>query len=299
MHIKTTYKTLILLSLFSVLLLGCSQSKKYAAKEAMCVAKNETMDMAMEEEANFNNGSAHDTDSTQIERKLIKQGNVEFETADLEKSRKEILNAVKKFHGYVSNDNEYRSNSRGRITAYLEVRIPNTSFDLFLQQATEGVKHFDRKNIHTVDVTEEFLDIEARVKTKKELEQQLLTLLKRAQNIKDILEIRKELNRIREDIESIEGRLKYLQNQVAFATLEIEMYQIQPEQNHFGYNFIHAARQGGKNFIGLIYFLTELWPFIIIGAVVVILIIRRRKTKGISSPLFKKAQKKTEETDKT
>ena len=74
--------------------------------------------------------------------------------------------------------------------------------------------------IDSQDVTEEYIDITARLKTKKELEARYLELLKKANKVEEIVSIEKEIGNLRSDIESIEGRLRYINNAVAYSTLD-------------------------------------------------------------------------------
>ena len=103
-----------------------------------------------------------------VERKLIKEGRIEFETDNINWTRKTIFEAVKKFNGYVSSDQQYKSPGRKGNTVI--IRVPADNFDSLLSDATQGVEKFESKEINVKDVTEEFLDIHARLKTKKELE---------------------------------------------------------------------------------------------------------------------------------
>jgi len=75
-------------------------------------------------------------------------------------------------------------------------------------------------------VTEEFIDIQARIKTKKELENRYKELLAKANTVEELLSIEKELGTLRTEIESIEGRLKYLQDRVSLSSLTIEYYEL-------------------------------------------------------------------------
>lgn len=220
-----------------------------------------------------------ETDETveKVERKLIKEGRVEFETNDLNSTRKTIFEAVKKYKGYVSSDQEF--NSPGRKSNTVIIRVPADNFDNLLSEATQGVKRFESKEINVKDVTEEFLDIQARLKTKKELEQRFIDLLKVAKNVTEILEIEKQIGELRSDIESIEGRLKYLQNRVSFSTLTMTFYETIPNETEFGQKFKNGLRNGWDNLIWLFVGLTNIWSFILIAIALVfgVRVYRKRK----------------------
>ncbi len=218
------------------------------------------------------------TDLSQVERKLIKEGWIEFETKKVEETRERILAAVKNNGGYISSDES--NNYSYRTGQTLVIRVPADKFDKLLAEATEGVKDFDNKNISVKDVTEEFLDAEARLKTKKELEQRYLDLLKKANSVSEILEIEREIGNLRSEIESIEGRLKYLRNQVSLSTLHISFYKSHPQGGtKFGGKFSEGLVNGWHGIIWFLIGLTNLWPLLLIGIIAVFLI-RRAIRKG-------------------
>ncbi len=215
--------------------------------------------------------------SEKVERKLVKEGRVEFETDNLNSTRKIIFEAVKKYKGYVSSDQEFKSPSRKSNT--IIIRVPADYFDKLLIDATKGVEKFDSKEINVKDVTEEFLDIQARLKAKKALEQRYIELLKKARNVNEILEIEKQIGQLRSEIESIEGRLNYLQNRVSFSTLTMTFYERIPTKTEFGQKFKNSFRNGWNNFILFFVLLTNIWPFILfgLGLIIGIRMYRRKK----------------------
>ncbi len=203
-----------------------------------------------------------------MQRKLIKEGHVEFETNNLTESRQKVFKAVARYKGYISSDQEFKS--PGRISNTLVIRVPAEHYDDLLRDATLGVEKFDSREINVKDVTEEFLDVEARLKTKKELEARFLELLKQAKNVTELLEIEKQINALRSDIESIEGRLKYLQNQVALSTLTMTFYEITPTYTEFSREFKEGFRNGWNNLVWFFVYLTNLWALILLALVLFI-----------------------------
>lgn len=212
-----------------------------------------------------------------VERKLIKEGHVTFETENLTSARKAIFEAAGQYKAYVSSDQEY--NYPGRKSNTLVIRVPADNFDNLLNDATQGVEKFESREITVNDVTEEFLDISARLKTKKELENRFLELLKQANTVTEIVEIEKQIAQLRSEIESVEGRLKYLENRVAFSTLTMTFYESLPEHTAFGQKFENGFRNGWDNLVWFFVLLINVWPFIIIlvGLIIVIRLYRKKK----------------------
>ncbi len=137
----------------------------------------------------------------------------------------------------------------------------------------------DNKNINTKDVTEEFIDVEARLKTKKELETRYLDLLKQAKTVADIVSIESQIANVRAEIESMEGRLKYLSNQVSFSTLNVSYYQESDMSYGFGSKFLNSLKSGWYNLVDFIFWLLGIWPFVLGITALVIWWVRRRRNR--------------------
>jgi hypothetical protein len=213
-----------------------------------------------------------------IERKLIKTGNLTFETSDLNKTKVTIESLVKANNGYIANDSEYKTYDR--ISNTISLRIPSDKFDNFIVEISKGVEKFDNKNINISDVTEQFLDVEARLKTKKALEVKYLEILKKAKTVREILDVERELGKLRGDIEATEGRLNYLKNQVTFSTLSITFYKkVAESESSFGGKIKDAFEDGFDNIKAFFLFLINIWPFIIILFLVFFYIRKRRKSR--------------------
>ncbi|MBL7894651.1 MAG: DUF4349 domain-containing protein [Bacteroidia bacterium] len=217
-----------------------------------------------------------------FERKLIKTGDVSFKTKSLSETKKQITEALKAAGGYVAKENayDYSENPSENLT----VRVPAKNFDGFLNKILEGVDELDSKNIDIQDVSEEFVDMEARLKNKKQLEMKYQELLVKANNMDDILRIEKEISYIREDIESTEGRLKYLSNQVSYSTLTIHYYEKRSSGFNFGGKLGDALKNGGTGFLWFLIIMVQLWPLWLVGGLVwwfIVWLIRRRKVKGV------------------
>lgn len=213
-----------------------------------------------------------------IEQQLIKTGDVSLIVADYKATRPKLLAFVKQAKGYVSSDSE--ENSSYRTGARLQLRVPQQNFDTLLTQIVGLATMVENKSISVQDVTAEFVDIKARLRTKREVEQRYVEILKQAKNVKEILEVESHLRQLREEIEAKEGRLKYLRSQVGYSTIQLSVYQRHTESvyepSFFGEigTAISGGWKGIQTFvIGLVY----IWPFLLIFALVFWFI--RRKVK--------------------
>lgn len=199
-----------------------------------------------------------------IEIKLIKTGTLEFQTSDLDSTYQRIRNAAQVNSGFLSN--ESTANEYDRIVQHLTIRVPSRNFDKLIDAVCKGVEHFDTKTIEAVDVTEEFVDAEARLKTKKQVEQRYQDLLKRANKISEILEIERQIGELRAEIESIEGRLRYLNNRVDYSTLDVSFYKkVKEKAVASDENIGDALLAGWKGLVVFVFGLATIWPILVVA----------------------------------
>jgi len=209
------------------------------------------------------------------QRKLIKNGTLSFETNDIEKTRKEIEKLYQEFNGYLASENHF--NYGERLQHEQEIRIPSQNFDPFIQKIEKlGAKIKDR-HISTQDVTEEFIDVEARLKTKKDLEARYLDLLKLAKTVEDMLSIESQLGNVRAEIESMEGRLNFLNNQIAFSTIKISYYELTGVDFGFASKFVHSIKNGWDNLLTFLIAMINVWPFLMLMGIGAALYMRYKK----------------------
>jgi hypothetical protein len=213
------------------------------------------------------------------ERQIIKTGWMRVEITDYIKDLVKIKSIIVKHQGYISGENE--SSTEYSLINNLTIRMPSSEFDSLVEDITRVAHKVDGKTINLNDVTEEFVDIEARLKTKKEVEQRYLEILGKAQTVQDILLVEQQLRIIQEEIEAKEGRLKYLQNQVSLSTLSLEIHQDFTAKPGFKFfSKLGLALKGGwKGFLNVIVGLIYVWPVILVGGAGVFWIVRRRRKK--------------------
>ncbi|MGK4566505.1 DUF4349 domain-containing protein [Flavobacterium sp. 3HN19-14] len=227
-------------------------------------------------------GSVESPSDENFEPKIIKNASLRFETSDLAETYAQIQTAVKKHKGIVQMDAEGTDYSS--MYKNLTLRIPSADFDGFIADVSKGVKYFERKEIASEDVSEEFVDVASRIKTKKALESRYLELLKKAGKVSEMLEVEKKLFEIREEIEAKEGRLKFLQNRVSMSTISIEFFKRTAVQNgatvSYGTKIGNALKSGFNGISNFFLWLIEVWPFILILVALIYLIRKRLRKKN-------------------
>ena len=237
-------------------------------------------DFVMEESAMLISEKKNDKVET-VDRKIIKQGEISFKTVDVNKTKLLILQTVQELNGYISKDNIYDYSDRTEHR--LVIHVPADKFDLLLKNISESVDKLERKNVDLLDVTEEYIDIEARIRTKKELQTRYLELLKQATKVDEILNIEKEIGILQTEIESVEGRMKYLKDKISFSTLTVTYYQKANFKFGFSSRFLDGIKNGWSVFLWFIIGLSHLWVFLSLAIAVVFLIRwQRKKKKNVS-----------------
>lgn len=268
---------LTLVITFVILMTSCDKRSNFKGEhEVMMDASAPPVPaMLVEESLDVNQMPAKEPSSQAIVRKLIKNGTLSFETNDIEKTRKEIEKLYQEFNGYVASENHF--NYGERLTHEQEIRVPSKNFDPFVQKLELLGTKVENKNISTQDVTEEFIDVEARLKTKKDLEARYLELLKFAKKVDEMLSIENQIGNVRGEIESMEGRLNYLKNQVAFSTIKISYYELTGMDFGFASKFVHSLKNGWDNLLTFLIAIVNVWPFFILVSASVFLFARYRK----------------------
>ena len=226
--------------------------------------------------------SEPESDKTETaERKIVKKGTIKFETTDVNETKSLITQTVRELNGYISNDNV--DGYSNRLEHRLTIRVPADKFDSLLNAISQSVAKLDSKIIEVLDVTEEYIDIEARTKTKKELQNRYVALLERAETVEDILRIKKEIGNLQTEIESVEGRMRYLKDRIAFSTLAVTYYQELQEQEtavpFFVSEFTEGIKNGWDGFLWFIIGLSYCWVFILLAVMFYFVMWWRKKKK--------------------
>jgi hypothetical protein len=209
------------------------------------------------------------------DHQLIRTGSLDIAFEDVAKARVEIENICKLHRGYISS--ETQNNSDHSLQYNQVIRIPSGNFDSLIHKIETLNGTVVSKSIQTDDVTEEFIDKEARIKTKKELELRYYDILKKATKVTDMLSIEAQLNDVRSDIESMQGRVNFLKTQVAFSTLTLSLHQPIVTQTGFTSKIISSVKTGWDVLLAIVIGIVSIWPIAIVGGVFLYYFISRRR----------------------
>ncbi|WP_455364925.1 DUF4349 domain-containing protein [[Eubacterium] cellulosolvens] len=222
---------------------------------------------------------ASESGDTLIERMLIYNAYITLETEDISGTLLKIKTLVEGYSGYVAGSS--RSTQGERAVADITIRVPNEQFHQAILDIEGYGKVIDERT-SSEDVTEQYIDVKARLENLQRQEKRLYEILDMAQTVEEILNVEKELERIRGQIESFQGQVNYLERSVAMSVITIHL--IEPPQPlatpglEWGKTFETAIIGFFTVLRGLIILVTSLLPLAIIG-IPLYYIYRKRKQK--------------------
>src|SRR5262249_48259427 len=182
------------------------------------IADSENAATAEEEQTN----SVEMSTSELANRKLIRNATVELEIVSFDNAVQKIIAFANEDRGYVATtDSEKQAN--GKLKGQVVVKVLPENLDRFLQKI-RSLGELKNQTLGTEDVTKAYFDTDARLKNARVMEQRLIEMLKtKTGKVSDLLQVEKELGRVREEIEKMQGELKYWDSQVQFATVTISL----------------------------------------------------------------------------
>jgi hypothetical protein len=203
-------------------------------------------------------------------RKIIRDGNMEIRVNNVDHGKATVDTLLKKYKAYYSN--ESRNNTDYAKGYSLTIRVPADNFDALIEAIEKGGGEVVYKNITSRDVTEEFIDLETRLSNKMAYLERYGQLLKQAKSVKDILEIEEKTRVIEEEIESTQGRLKYLNSQVDYSTLILQIskkndYNVYSHNNQGSFfdRLWMSLVKGWFGLVSFVFFVIRIWPFWLIA----------------------------------
>ncbi|WPP49294.1 DUF4349 domain-containing protein [Catalinimonas niigatensis] len=205
-----------------------------------------------------------------ITKKIIKSGSIEFRSENIEQDYQHIAELLPAFNAYLENENQSRSDQQ--IYYSLTLRVVSEQFDSLFHALTQMAGRIDRKSSNVEDVTEQFYDLETRIKNKKALEQRYVELLAKATAVKNILDIENNLNEIRTQIEQLEGQFNYLSKRIRYSAIHVSFYEVLPytydasQREGFAARILSALDNGWQGFLSFVVGLIGLWPFLMLIA---------------------------------
>ena len=275
-------KNILSIIILTFLFVSCNQKQSDKVSYAMAdmEMQEEVIPITRQEAINPSTPLPPENNQDVIKKKIIKDGRIGIQVDDLESSKSRIDTMIKNYGGYY--DNESFNNSDWESSYNLKIRIPCENFEALINKIETGNGEVKYKEVEARDVTDQFIDLETRLQSKKNYLKRYNELLAKAQTVNDILEIEEKIRGIEEEIESTTGRINYLNDLVEYSTLDLTI----TKQKDFKYNpahrgnFIEKLKQalsiGWYGLVDFTLFFINLWPLWIL---LTIILYTRRKLK--------------------
>jgi len=185
------------------------------------------------------------------DRKIIRNANLTMEVKSTSDMQHKVTSIAESHGGFVvtseSKQREDADPEKRTLDIKLVVRIPSERFGSALDQIRGLANTLREENVTGQDVTEEFIDLEARIRTQRALELQFLEIMKQARKVEDALEVQRQIADVRTDIEKLEGRKRFLENRASLSTIVVALEgprQIVVNTTTFGRSLREAVAEG-------------------------------------------------------
>lgn len=211
-----------------------------------------------------------------VDPKIIKTGEISMEVNDLVQARSKLDGHVKGVKAYYENENYFSEHNRKGYS--LVIRVPNHQFDTLWQQLQSGMGRVLSSNVNVSDVTEEYVDLNIRLNNNLAYLAQYKDVLKKAKSIEDIMAVQEKIRVLEEEIDSKKGRMKFLDGQVNYSTLTLEIVEWITTESAakpvYYVRVVNAFKEGIQLLFDFVIYMIGLWPFILLLGILLVL---RRK----------------------
>ena len=225
-----------------------------------------------------------------LDRKIIRDANLTIEVASTTDAQQRITSIAETLGGFVvTSEAKQRQDAepaKRTVDIKLVIRVPSGQFNSALEQIEKLATNLPERNVTGQDVTEEFIDLEARIKTQKALELQFLDIMKQARKVEDALEVQRQIADVRTEIEKLEGRKRFLESKSSLSTIAVNIQTPTPIVVTAS-GFTHTIREALSDSIdvatGIVLFvirfaivMTPVFVLLILPAALIALSFRRR-----------------------
>jgi len=160
-------------------------------------------------------------DYASLERLVIRTASLDLVVPDTEAALDEIDDLVDELGGYIVESNVYQYEEG--LQAFVTFRVPAESFDVALERIHGLATEVRREKTSGQDVTEEYVDLKSRLRHLEATEARLLEFLEEAEDTEAALAVFEQLRQVQAEIEQVKGRMQYLEQSAAMATISLDI----------------------------------------------------------------------------
>lgn len=296
--------------IWGVFLTGCGSSSDYASSDTMSYESAVATDyntkaelgMAMEEaafEEEYDMAPNEQSELGSADRKLVRTVNLSVETEGFDALLASVETKVSELGGYIEQMNINNGSSYYRTGSYrnasVVARIPADRLDSFLDSVAKNSNIIYRGE-QVQDVTLQYVDVQSHLEALRAQQTRLLELVEQAETVEELVYLESELTDVRYQIQSLESSLRTMNNQVSYATVEMDIEEVttytpvvevkKTAGQRIKEGFVHSCQSLGEgiseffiSFVIAIPYLV-LWGIIIFVIILMIrLLLKRRKNR--------------------
>ena len=295
---KTIKLPIFVLSI--LVMAGCGSSLQRSSPESSAKVPESNQEVVSDPQVRTQQVSltqAQDSQSVAeaMNRKILRNAELTLEVSDPGTAQRKITSIAESLGGFVvlSESKQRQSEGKQDLVVNVVVRIPAQQFDAALNEIRSQGTSVIQEKATGQDVTEEYIDLEARIRTQKALELQFLEIMKQANKVADALEVQRQIADVRTEIEKLEGRKRFLENRATLSTITVNLQTPTPivvSTSGFGRNIREAVADSitvaGAIVLFLIRFVIVMVPILVLiilpGALLARFIYRRSKRMQLS-----------------
>jgi hypothetical protein len=189
------------------------------------------------------------------DRKIIRNADITIEVSSTVDAQHQVTSIAESHGGFVATSEAKQRESNDPAQRTLEiklvVRVPSNQFGRAFDEIKKLAGNTPAEQVTSQDVTEDFIDLEARIKTQKALEVQFLEIMRQANKIADALEVQRQIAEVRTEIEKLEGRKRFLENRSSLSTINVNIQTPKPIITVTQTGFGHSLREAVSDSISL------------------------------------------------
>ncbi|NLU51518.1 MAG: DUF4349 domain-containing protein [Clostridiaceae bacterium] len=245
------------------------------------------------------------------QRKIIMEGNVSIETKDFDASIKALDQLIEDVGGFAESRTVRGTGIRSRSLrdANFVIRVPSEKFN-YVMNGMGSVGTVLEANSRGTDITDQYMDYEARVKALKIQEETLLELMEKSTKLEDVIALESRISEVRYEIEKIENNLKNYDRLIAYSRISVYIQEVddttetEPVAKTLNERITNAfnmsIKEFRRNLENFLVWLAASWIsliFLLIITIVLLIIIRKSKVKRPSAPSQKEPEVKAEKKE--
>lgn len=202
------------------------------APETQAAAESVAQGFVSFDKVSLDESEKAEATSAATDRKIIRNADLTMEVTSTTDTQHRIVSIAETYGGFVvtseTKQRESAEPANRSLDIKLVVRIPQNQFGTVLDKIRGLANSLNEEKVSGQDVTEEFIDLEARIRTQKALEAQFLQIMKQAGEISDALEVQRQIAEVRSNIERLEGRKRFLENRSSLSTITVNIMAPKP-----------------------------------------------------------------------